>query len=102
MPVAKRSGGDEAGLALVDGEEAVGAGAVEWCLSQCLEKSTRGSPLDPVKGKRTKRKGLINVLGQTETNIAVPVVYVEPVAERGAHAPRSVAPRAAPHHTIPF
>jgi hypothetical protein len=45
-------------------------------------------PLDPAKGKRIKNKELIDVLGETKTDIGVPVVGVVPDAVRSSNAPR--------------
>jgi hypothetical protein len=44
-------------------------------IAQLLPLITRGlSPLDPAKGKRTKRKASVDVLGETKTDEVDPVV----------------------------
>jgi hypothetical protein len=62
-------------------------------------RATRGlRPLDPAKGKRKKNKESVKVLGETKTDVVVPEVGGEPVAERRANVPRFDEPRAAPQH----
>jgi hypothetical protein len=63
-------------------------------------RAARGlRPLVPAKGKWTNRKASVDVLGETKTNAAFPVIGDgAPIAERRANVPRQVAPGAAPQH----
>jgi hypothetical protein len=51
-------------------------------------------------GTAQKKKGLIEVLGETKSKVVVPVVWLVPVPVRRAHVPRSVVPGTATDHAL--